>query len=96
MHFHAVVWIDHRNAHVLGFGEGEPTRQLIRATGPSISITRRARSVAAIVTTRQPISPPSLRRLNDYREILVVGPAETRTEFHTYLAGHSPAIAKKS
>ncbi len=33
--------------------------------------------------------------LNDYREILVVGPAETRTEFQTYLAGHSPAIAKR-
>jgi stalled ribosome rescue protein Dom34 len=95
MHFHAVVWVDHRNAHVLGFGEGDPTRQVIKSDGPE-HIHHKAGSIDSGHLHDAPAYFAAIARaLNDYHEILVVGPAETRTEFQTYLAGHRPDIAKK-
>lgn len=95
MHFHAVVWIDHRAAHVLGFGQGEPTRQTIKSEGPE-HIHHKAGSIGSGHVHDAPAYFEAIAAsLSAFHEILVVGPAETRTEFHQYLIRHKPDIAKR-
>ena len=95
MHFHAVVWIDHRNAHVLGFGEGEPTRKLIKSEGPE-RIHHKAGSIGSGHIHDAPAYFAAIAQaLAGFHEIMIVGPAETKTEFVTYLNSHNPAVAGK-
>jgi len=95
MHFHAVVWIDHRDAHVLGFGEGESSRKLIKSEGPE-HIHHKAGEIGSGHIHDAPAYFAAIAdALSNYHEILIVGPAETKTEFHTYLVKHRPDLAKK-
>lgn len=95
MHFHAVVWIDYRDAHVLGFGEGEPTRKLIKSEAPQ-HIHHKAGSIGSGHAHDAPAYFVAIAdALASFHEILIVGPAETKTEFHTWLAKHKPDLAKK-
>ncbi len=95
MHFHAVVWLDHRDALVLGFGTaGETTKKTVKNDGPD-HIHHKAGSVGS------GHAPEPVAYLTDvadalagFREILILGPAETKTEFHSFLEQNRPEVAK--
>jgi stalled ribosome rescue protein Dom34 len=95
MHFHAVVWIDHHGAHILSFGEGAPSRKLFRNQGPE----RIHHQVGSIGNGHEHNSSAYFaaiaQALSDFHEILVVGPAQARTEFIAYLKSHQLDVAKK-
>ncbi len=95
MHFHAVVWLDHRDALVLGFGTaGEPTRKTVKSDGPA-HIHHKAGSVGSGHAPEPPAYFAAIAdALAGFREILIVGPAETRTEFRSFLEQSRPEIAK--
>jgi len=93
-HFHAVVWIDHREAHVFGFGTGgidahtihapdEPGHIHHRAGPPKGGHAHADRSFLAEVAAA----------LGGYQEILIAGPAQTRTELAAHIREHVPALA---
>lgn len=95
MHFHAVVWMDHRNAHVLGFGEGKPSCNLVKSEGAD-RIHHKAGSIGSGHSHDAPAYFAAVAdALSDYREILIAGPAETKTEFHTYLVKYRPNLVKR-
>ena len=85
MHFHAVVWIDHREAHVLGFGTGEPSRKMIRSEGPEHIHHKAGTMGSGHVHGDLAYFAAVADAMNGFEEILIVGPAETRTEFRSYL-----------
>jgi hypothetical protein len=95
MHFHAVVWLDHRNALVLGFGAGgETTRKTVKNDGPA-HIHHKAGSIGS---GHAPEPVAYLTAIADalagFREILILGPAETKIEFRSFLEQNRPQTAK--
>lgn len=92
MHFHAVIWIDHQDAHVIGFGAGENTRQHIRSNGPH-HIHHKAGDVGSGHLHDAPAFFRAVAdALSGFREILVVGPAETKQELVSFLNKNRPGL----
>lgn len=94
-HFHAVVWIDHRAAEVYGLGHDAVSHVLVKSHGP-----QRIHHKAGTVGSGHLHDTPDYFRqvaaaLADAREILIFGPAETRTEFKSFLDDHDPARAAR-
>lgn len=94
-HFHTVIWIDHRVAHIFGFGRDGKGEELVRSRGPH-HIHHKAGSVGS---GHERDSPAYFREiaahLGDAGTILIVGPAQTKTELNSFLQAHSPDIAAK-
>ena len=94
-HFHAVVWLDHVEAHVLHFTreavesqlvQGKPHRQLHHKSGAQAS---------GNAAEDQGYFHKIAETLKDAQEILVVGPANAKTEFVKHLNAHDHELGKK-
>ena len=85
--FHAVVWIDHTESHVLMFDKEHIERQLIKSKshhkhqGKSNDMVAFFRSVSDA--------------LESTHEILLTGPGTSRSEFLEWCKLNSPQIAKR-
>jgi stalled ribosome rescue protein Dom34 len=94
-HFHAVVWIDHRVAHVYGVGRDGTSQELVKSHGPH-HIHHKAGSVGS---GHERDKPSFFREIAAHLAgagaILIAGPAETKTELKTFLDAQAPAIAAK-
>lgn len=94
-HYHAVVWIDHRVAHIYGFGQTGTSQEFIKSHGPH-HIHHKAGSIGS---GHERDSPAYFREiaahLGGVAAILIVGPAETKAEFKTFLETQVPAVATK-
>jgi len=94
-HFHAAVWIDHRTAEVYGLGHDAVSHVLVKSHGP-----HRIHHKAGTVGSGHLHDKPDYFRqvaaaLAGAREIVVFGPAETKTEFKSFLDAHDPALAAR-
>lgn len=95
-HFHAVVWLDHREAKIFPFNKDDfetihvlpdrPTRHLHHKAGAIGSGHAKVDTgfLADIVTA-----------LHGSGEILVVGPGSAKTELLKYAQSHAPETAKR-
>ena len=85
--FHAVVWIDHTESHVLMFDKEHIERQLIKSKshhkhqGKSNDMVAFFRSVSDA--------------LESTHEIFLTGPGTSRSEFLEWCKLNSPQIAKR-
>ena len=97
MHFHGVVWLDHRTARIFGFdlrGSDHTGRQIAshaphhlhHKTGSASG--EHARGDAAYYDA-------IAASLADFREILIAGPAAARTEFAAHIRDRHPALAAR-
>ena len=78
-HAHAVVWLDHHEAHIIQFNADTHEDQRIKHHGND----RAAEFYHAIAATLKGVS-----------EILIAGPSSAKTELIKHLESHDPAIAK--
>lgn len=93
-HFHAVAWIDHRIARILGFGSGDPTCKEVESHGPH-HIHHKAGEIGSGHLHDAPAYFEAIAdALSGFREILIAGPAETKTEFRTFL-NQKPELAAR-
>ncbi|MDB5643537.1 MAG: hypothetical protein JWN07_2854 [Hyphomicrobiales bacterium] len=76
-HFHAAVWIDHREAHVFHFNADEAEKLVLKAQH-TVGDERFLHNVAAA--------------LADAGEILITGPASAKTELVKHIAKHDPQV----
>lgn len=95
-HFHAAVWLDHREAKVFEFGLEGVTSKMIHAHDQHTQIHTQA-------------SPPGSGKhhgeagfykeiaaaLSHAGEVVVMGPGTAKNEFKHYLEDHAPQLAKK-
>ena len=94
--YHAVVWIDHREAHVLHFTPDEVEKTLVHAHGKQ----RKTHHHKGVIGDGK---APEDREffgqvaasLAGAAEILVVGPAQAKNEFAKHLHEHAPDLAGK-
>jgi stalled ribosome rescue protein Dom34 len=86
--------LDHQEAHIFGMGGDEVKREVVHSTEP------RVHSRSPIDGDRrvheQPVYFAAIaEKLTEAREILLVGPAETKDDFKTYLDRHAVSLAKR-
>lgn len=95
-HFHALVWIDHREAKVLHFDAAESQQVVVRNSHAHQNLHHKANSNDS---GHVPVDKEYLHRvvteITKAGAILIVGPGSAKTELRTYLQHDHPDVAAK-
>ncbi|MHB1101616.1 MAG: translational machinery protein [Devosia sp.] len=95
-HYHACVWIDHREAKVFGIGAEEAGKTEIASQEPRHHIHRKADHVdLGTEPTDHRFLAEVAQALTHAQAILIAGPGRARSELAGYLNEHFPAIGKR-
>ena len=91
-HYHAVIWIDHHEAHVFHFNADEADASVVHATHSPRHLHSKAGSRSGTHVTDEPeFYRDVAAAAADAKEILIAGPSSAKTEFTKYLHKHAPA-----
>jgi stalled ribosome rescue protein Dom34 len=90
-HFHAVVWIDHKEARVIHFNVDEADRTLVRDHIVR-DIHSREKRTGHRIEENKPFFEDVAKAIADAGAILIVGPAQEKDFFARFLAEKHPAI----
>ncbi len=92
-HYHAVVWIDHREARVFHFNALEAEKTLVRSHHPDQHLHHKAN---AGDSGHAPVDNEFLQRvvvaLAEAGAILITGPSSGETELDAYIKRHHPTL----
>jgi stalled ribosome rescue protein Dom34 len=95
-HYHALVWIDHREAKVFQFDATDVDRAVVRSTHPHQHIHHKAN---AGDSGHAPLDKEFLKHVAQALEpagaILITGPASAKTELATYIKQTHPELAQR-
>jgi len=94
-HFHAVVWIDHQEAHVQHFTRDDVEAKLVHGKPHRHLHTKKNAQASGHASEDQAYFHKVAEALAGAEEILVVGPANAKTEFVKHLNSHDPQLGKK-
>ena len=86
--FHAIVWLDHTEAHVLQFDAESVAAERIRAR--SHHPRHHGKDERALAHYFDEIA----QALNGVHEVLLVGPGHAREELQAWATKHAAAVAK--
>jgi stalled ribosome rescue protein Dom34 len=93
---HAVIWIDHHEAHLQSFTRDEKDSAVIRAHGAPRQVHHHSGSIGG---GKAPTDIDFFSRIahsvEGSREVLVMGPSQAKNEFVKYLGQHNPQLAAK-
>jgi stalled ribosome rescue protein Dom34 len=95
-HYHALVWIDHREAKVFHFNTTEADVTTIRSSHPNQHIHHKANSGDS---GHAPVDKEYLnhvtKALAHAGAILITGPANAKTELAAYIKHSEPGLAAR-
>jgi hypothetical protein len=95
-HYHAVIWIDHHEAHVLRFSADQADETIVHATHSPRHLHSKGGSPSGTHVTNEPEFYHDVAgEVADAHEILITGPSSAKTEFVKYLHKHAPATAER-
>src|ERR1700682_1291455 len=95
-HFHALVWLDHREAKIFHFNATGVERSLVRAHGANQHIHHKANSVGSgHVPADQAYFERVAAAIADAGAVLITGPASAKTELMAHITRHDPALLKR-
>jgi len=90
---HVVVWIDHREAHVLFF---EGTREFIASNTSHTHLHHKANEIGSgNAPADRKFFDAVVISIADILEVLLVGPGSGKSDFAKYIREHYPALAKR-
>jgi hypothetical protein len=96
-HYHCVVWIDHREAHVIQFNPDDAEASLVHPKSKHHQHLHHKQS--AVGSGRLPENHAYFQEvadaIKDAGEILIVGPSTAKLELFKHLHTHAPAIAAR-
>lgn len=94
-HYHAVIWIDHREARIFHFGRDDAERMVIHPDNPSRQVHHRANAVGSgHARADHEYLHEVAKAVADAGAILVTGPATAKTELMKHMAEHDPKVFK--
>jgi stalled ribosome rescue protein Dom34 len=94
-HYHAVVWIDHQKATAWHFSPTAQEETSVRASDQHQRVHSRKSAHGGHKSAADPhFFDDVAKALNGAHEILIIGPAQTKQEFATYLRDKYPQIGK--
>jgi len=95
-HYHAVVWMDHAEAHVLHFTLDEAQAAVVHAEGKHRHIHHHAGTLGS---GKAPADlayfDRIVRSLGGAEQILLTGPAQEKLEFRKYVEAHAKFLATR-
>lgn len=90
-HYHAVIWIDHHEAHVIHFNIDQADETVVHATHSPKHLHSKAGSASGTHVTNEPeFYRDVAEAAATAQEILIAGPSSAKTEFVKYLHKHAP------
>jgi stalled ribosome rescue protein Dom34 len=91
-HYHAVVWIDHRESRVVYFNAGDVEQHVIH----SHQMLHHFHSPEGVrhVEDKKYFHDIAVA-LTDAHRFLIVGPSSAKTEFAAYLKDHAPQLPSR-
>jgi stalled ribosome rescue protein Dom34 len=95
-HFHAVVWLDHNEAHIMHISPDDVETSVVKPAEPHRNLQRKRGSVSG---SRQPEDQhfyhEVVEAMSGAAEILIVGPGHAKLELIKHIHAHDPKIADK-
>jgi hypothetical protein len=82
-HFHAILWIDHREARVFHFNAAQTERLLVRADHPTRHLHHKAGAIG---------SGHAAEDQEFYERVTSSSPANAKTELMKYIARCAPEV----
>jgi stalled ribosome rescue protein Dom34 len=92
-HYHAIVWIDHQKASIWQLTETEQQHSVVHAPSRHSHADDGKHTKAHHEAADYPFFDEVANRLAGVHEILVIGPAQTKHDFVTYLGRKHAALA---
>ena len=95
-HFHAVVWLDHAQAKIFHVGLTGSDEVTLHPHLPTKHLHHKANSIGSgHASPDKDFLEQVAGALDDAGEILIIGPAGTKTELAKFIHEHHPAIGKR-
>ncbi len=95
-HFHAIVWIDHREARVFHFNVAEVDHLVIHANSPTRQVHHKANSIGSGHADDDHSFLRSIANaVADSGAVLITGPADAKTQLAKHIEQHMPKLAAK-
>lgn len=95
-HYHAVVWLDHNEAHVMHISPNDVEKSVVSPAEPHRNLHRKRGSVSG---SRQPEDQhyyhEVVEALAGASEILIVGPGQAKLELIKHIHSHDHEVSKK-
>ena len=94
-HYHAIVWIDHREAKVFHFNATEVDRMILHPHNPTRHIHHKANAIGSgDALLDQEFFERVTEAIADATAILITGPTSAKSELAAHVARHHPDIAR--
>ena len=94
-HYHAVVWIDHREARVFHFNAEDVERLVLHPDHPTRHIHHKANSIgSAHASADHDYLHAVAESVADAGAVLITGPANAKTELVEHIRVHDPQLTK--
>jgi stalled ribosome rescue protein Dom34 len=92
-HYHAIVWIDHREARVFHFNVAEVDRIVLHPQNPTRHIHHKANSIGSgHAAEDHDFLQRVAEAVADAGAVLITGPANSKTELVKHIERHAPAL----
>ena len=93
-HYHAVIWIDHREARVFHFNAADVDRLVLRPEHPTKHIHHKANTIGSgHAAVDHDYLQAVVEAVADAGAILITGPASAKTELVKHIHQHAPQRA---
>jgi stalled ribosome rescue protein Dom34 len=90
-HYHAVIWIDHREARVFHFSQSDVDRLVIRPDHPTKHIHHKANAIGSgHAPEDHAFLHAVVESVADAGAVLITGPANAKTELIKHIHQHDP------
>lgn len=95
-HYHAIVWIDHREAKIFQFNAIEVDRFVIHPHDPTRRIHHKANSIGSgNAPADRDFFEQVAEAIADARAILITGPASAKSELAAHVTRCHPDLARR-
>ena len=94
-HYHAAIWIDHREARVFHFSPTEVERLVVHPEHPTKHIHHKANSIGSgHAAADHEYLQAVVASVADAGAVLITGPANAKTELIKHIHQHDPKMMK--
>jgi stalled ribosome rescue protein Dom34 len=94
-HYHAVIWIDHREARVFHFSSTEVERLVLHPDHPTKHIHHKANTIGSgHASPDQDYLQAVAESISDAGAVLIAGPANAKTELVEHIRLQDPRLIK--
>jgi stalled ribosome rescue protein Dom34 len=95
-HYHAVVWLDHSEAHVIHITPDDVEKSVVHPTNPHKKLHSKSGTVGSGKAAEDHAYFHAIvEALQGAQQILVVGPAQAKLQLVKYIHVHDHAMAVK-